>query len=893
MCLVLALLTSLSISAVDSYTLGKELSELGRFQHQNGGFFDSGRDSNGEDTMHAVWLSGIFGLFNHFDARNAFRWFSTLRNRDGGCGFAPGMKSTVSGTYNFVQIAALVSPETIDAMAIIDFLKSHYDASTGLFKEGHDSEPSVEATFYAYSFLAGFTEADLSWLNTFAIRNYISDHLVDDHFEFDGVDPFAAQLYAGSIAKAISLTVPYHRISEYISAQILSGIKSNEMTLKQASVAARALQSLGDQPVPTALVPWIKISSSLSDLFHATQLLLATGEITRFFEVKVLAVNAEGQTMEIEKEGVTIQQIIRPAVQIVALQRFVNPLLNVNITLGIADEAPFTEHVQMDFNTGLYSTQRLTQVSKLGQLNLEIVAWLATQISAPLVITKSIQSHVSLPIEVTCDAWLQANEIIPYGGELLTGSNVRVLIEGKFEEGLEIDSTTVSTFAVYDASGALLAYQTHDFKSQHEFNWQMPSISLPSGSVKIVIEVGDSVNGIHTRKEFIYHVKANMAASNVEYSKNLKLSDLVKVKMTPGLFHNGEVIPFSNSKLFEGELKDAAGEAFFPQPIAESHRYVMLVKCGGQVVKHVEGEIRSENNKLIVEFESSVEENLDFATGFNVDFAFLAEDGQSIPLRVEQDIFINVASKIVAEGGIELLKGGSIEYGSTLSGVLKIKDLETGKYLSSGRAYPVAVLLTSDRKVILENRGEVDEEFNCKLTLEIGASVPTGASVFALMIRKGSDLVQVVKADGSSFQSNLQVKGELTISANILQRGPEFVVIDYSVISNSRKLRGGAFEAHIITHDGQLFAKISLSQMSEGSRLTWNSNGITGDYTIDIHRSGLSSTQPLVSTKLSIENQIVSIAHRLPIEGLTMATTFLIFAWAISLRRKLPELNRK
>jgi len=887
MFIVLSLLTSQAFSAVDSYTLGKELSEISRFQHQNGGFFDNGRDSNGLDTMRAVWLSGIFGLFNHFDARSCFRWFSTLRNRDGGCGFAPGMKSSISATYNFVQIAALVSPETIDAMSIIDFLKSRYDSSTGLFRESQDSEPNVEATFYAYSFLAGFTDADLSWLNTFAIRNYISDHLVDGHFEFEGVDSFAAQLYAGSIAKAISLTVPYHRISEYISAQLLSGIKSTEMSLEQAAIAARALQTLGDQPVPSAVAQWIKLTPLLSDLFHATQLLLSTGEISKFFEVKVLAINHEGATIDIEKEGATIQQIIRPAVQIVALQRFVNPILNVNITLGIADEAPFTEHVQMDFNTGLYSTQRLSQISKLGQLNIEVVAWLATQISSPLVITKAVQSHVSLPIEVSCEAWVQANEVIPQGGEIGSGSNLRVLIDGKFEEGFEIESTTESTFAVYDASGALLAYNTAPFKTQKEYNWQMPQLVLPSGAIKVVVEIGDSVNGIHTRKEFVYSIKANMAGSSVEYSKNLKLSDLLKVKMVPGLFINGEIVPFTNTKLFEGELKDAAGEAFFPQPIAESHRYAMLVKCGGQVVKSVEGEVHAEEGKLVVEFESSVEENLDFATGFNVDFVFLGEDGQSIPLRVENDVFINVASKIVAEGGQELLKGGNTEYGATISGTLKLKDLETGRYLSSGRAYPVAVLRTAQKKVLVESRAFVDEEFLCKFNIEIGAAIPSGQAFLSIMIRKGAELVAVVDSEGNPFQSTLNVKGEIEITANVLQSGPEFVVIDYSVISAGKKLKGGAFEAHIISHDGQLISTIPLSQMSDASRLTWSTSTLSGEYTVDLHRAGAGNEKSLVSTKLALQNKIVSFAHRLPIEGIAIATSFALFSWAIGLRRRI------
>ena len=87
-----------AVSVVDAYTLGKEISELSRFQHQNGGFFDATHEPTAKDTCHALYLMATFGAFQAVDTRGVLRFASTLRNRDGGCGPSPGQKSTIEAT---------------------------------------------------------------------------------------------------------------------------------------------------------------------------------------------------------------------------------------------------------------------------------------------------------------------------------------------------------------------------------------------------------------------------------------------------------------------------------------------------------------------------------------------------------------------------------------------------------------------------------------------------------------------------------------------------------------------------------------------------------------------------------------------------------------------------
>jgi hypothetical protein len=300
--MLFALLT-LTASRVDAYTLGKEMSELMRFQHQSGGFYDSGREANSRDTLHALGCAAVYGAFPYFDVRQCFRWIQTLRNRDGGAGHTPGSKSSILATYCFYHLCAITNPDEIEGARIIEFLKSYYDSPTGLFRESLDDPPSIEATYYAYELLSRFRDADLGWINTFAIRTCISDHLVDDHFEFEGVTALNAQLWAGSIAKFISLTVPYHRIGEFVVASVQAAIREGRLDAEDAAAAARILFLFGDEPIPAGLVPALKTNGSLSDLFHATVVLGATGEIAKFFDVQIGADLSGGQRLDLDAEG--------------------------------------------------------------------------------------------------------------------------------------------------------------------------------------------------------------------------------------------------------------------------------------------------------------------------------------------------------------------------------------------------------------------------------------------------------------------------------------------------------------------------------------------------------------------------------------------------------------
>jgi hypothetical protein len=882
--LLLALLAA-SHSVVDSYTMGKEVQELARYQHQSGGFYDSGREANARDTFYAVWIASLYGAFMHIDARQCLRWIQTLHNRDGGSGLYPGAKSSVFATYCYFQLGALVAPELLESARIVEFLKSAYDSVSGLFRNTQDEEPTIEATYYAYELLSRFREADLGWINTFGIRTLISDHLVEDHFEFENVSPLKAQLWAGSIAKFTSLTVPYHRVSEYIVARVMSGIKENKLDNEEASAAARILHLFGDEAIPASLVRWIKTSGSLADLFHVNTILLATGEISKFFEVRVLAMENDNKAIDIEKESVSINSMVRLAVTVTSLNRFVNPFIKVNMTSRIGDEEAHPETLQIDYQTGLFNSHRMTTINKLGQLSVEVVAWAPFELGPPLWVTKSIRSHVSLPIEITSDARLTADELIPLKGEVEAGVNFRVVLEGKFDESLEIHESTMTTFSVTDSAGALLHHKSEDFKPSLEFSWQLPAIALPAGQLALVVEVGDKVNGIHTRKEFVYKVNTRMAATKIEVPEDLKLSDVLKVKMTPALASGNDYVPFRNEKFFD-ELVDAAGEAFYPQTASETQHYSMRIKVGGVVVKTAEGEVVvNEENELSVEFESSVDDNLDFATGFSIDFQFDAENSAPIPLIMDKDIFVHVRSKIVAEG--EPLASSKVEYGSTIKAEFKLKDEEGGRYLTAGRAFPVLVILSQGtRKVLLEKKCKIDDDkFLTKI--QIGAAVPDRPVIVAVQIRKGTELVPVLTTNGTAYESDVVVTGTITYIAKVREAG-EYAIVDFRTSYDGQVLPGTAFSCRILDGDA-VIADIPLAQKKKASRLSWESKNKKGTYTLELRRLTGLDDPPLFTKQITIENSVVGFIAHLPVEGIAIAISFALFVWSVRLRKGIQK----
>ncbi|KAK8882399.1 hypothetical protein M9Y10_045041 [Tritrichomonas musculus] len=883
MALLCYLLVALTRSAVDAYTMGKEVSELMRFQHQSGGFYDSVREANARDTFRATWVASIYGAFGYINTRSCFRWFQTLRNRDGGAGLSPGSRSTVYSTFCYFHTAILLSPESLDVLRIIEFLKSCFDPSSGLFRDSLDAEPSIEATYYAYELLSRFRDADLNWLQPYVIQAYINDHLNDDHFEFDGISPLKAQLWAGSVAKFVSLTVPYHRISQYVVNLIEQGIKDDTLSNEEAASAATLLKFFGDEPIPEQLTQWFKSSGSLADLFFINQIIVATGEVSKFFEVKVLAVTPENQVIDFEKDGLKYQQLVHPAVTISSLGRFVNPMLNVNITTHIGDETPYSETLKIDYHTGLFNSQRFSQVGKLGRMQIDVVAWLQNELGSPVFITKTAVSRISLPIDISCDAWLHADEIIPVGGEIQPGVNFRVNLNGKLDD-IQIHESTAVTFQVTDPSGAILAHNFEEFKEQLEFTWNLPALAIPVGNLVVTVEIGDTENGIHTRKDFEYKLTGVMAATNVEVPTNLKLSDVLRVKMTPAIKTGDQYVPFSNQKFFEGELKDATGETFFPQTASESQKYSMRVSVGGVTVKTVEGEVQEDNNTLVVEFETNVNENLDFATGFKIDFLFDADNTASIPLECEHENFVKVSSNVVYEG--DVLESGTVEYGQKFQIEFRLKDQDSGKYLEAGYAYPVICLLRpSDRAVLIEKKAKINDD-KYKAKIKITVAVENGPALIAIMIRKGDELVPVLNSNNEPQQSGVTVTGDLTIESNIVE-AQKIVVVDFITTYKGSPVGGASLKGKIYDSQNNLVAELPLAQMKYGSRLSWESGNLKGQYKIQISRIHSVSEQPFYEKTITVESPIVSVIHRLPIEGITLALSFIIFVWSIRIRKSI------
>ena len=866
--------------------MGKEISELANFQHQSGGFYDNVREANVRDTMRGVWIASVYGAYYTFDVQRTFRWVQTLHNRDGGAGYTPGSKSSIFATYCYMHIAQIISPQLFDGPRTLEFLKTCYDTSSGLFKDSTDSFPSIEATYYAYQILTKFQDADLTWISPYNIQTYINDHLNDDHFDFEGISDMKAQLFAASIAKYVGVTVPYHRISEYIVNKINHQIKEDKLDNEEAATAALILKLLGEEAIPDQLITAFKSENTLADIYNINQILVATGEISKFFEIKVHLFTADNRLIDFEKDGITFQQIIRPTIEITGLGRFINFAYNVNITTTIGDEAPYSESLRPDRQSGQYISQRISSATKLGQMQIDVVAWYQNELGSPVILTKSATARVSLPVDVTCEASLSSDEIIPEGGEIVPGVKFNVHVSGKFDD-IELQESTAATFQVTDPSGTVLYHSFEEFKDSLDFSFTLQTF-LPAGSLRVIVEVGDKVNGIHTQKVFSYKVANTMTAVNIDVPENLKLSDILHVKMSPALLIGEENRneKFTNEKLSESDLKDATGEPFYPQSSSESHHYTMNVKVGSTVVKSVEGEVSvDENNNLIVDFETSVNENLDFATGFSLSFLFIGEGAEPIELQ-HDPLFVKVSSKVVAEG--EELPKGKLEYGSKISTEFRLKDQDTNKYLEAGYAYPIiAILRASDRQILIEKKAKSDDD-KYSVKISVSAAVESGNAIVALMIRRGDEVVPVLGSNGKNFESSVTISGEIEFNAHVVE-ARKHVIVDFTTTHNGKKLRGTAFVCRITDSTGNIVGEFPLVQMKSGSRLSWESGDAKGVYNLQIRRSSSRKSAPLFEKTITVENQLVSFIHHLPIEGLTLIGLFSLFVWSIIIRKNIQS----
>ena len=484
----------------------------------------------------------------------------------------------------------------------------------------------------------------------------------------------------------------------------------------------------------------------------------------------------DGEFINVEKEGVTIQQIIRPVLSIVSLQRFVNPLFGANITMTVAEKPPIAEMVQFNQDTGLFPCQRLTQITRLGQLSIDVEVNLSSKNAAPIQISKNVVAHISLPLDITCDATTNDDDLIPPGGEVVLGSQFKAVVHSRLDEGIELEENTAITFSVADSAGVVLCYENADFKNDYTFTYTLDAkYPLPNGLIKVTIEVGDRQNGIHTRQEFRYHYVATMAVVDAKIEGTPKLGELLKVTMHPGVYQEDKAINFLNKDQFDtANLHDASTEAYFPPIVTEAHKCAMLLKCGGALIKSVEGEVKSAADGTVeVNFETSVEENIDSASGFNIEFEFKSEEGVPYALRMDEDLPVKLDAEIVIDALEGLEKNTKIVYGKEIEASIIIKELKSVKILHPGRAYPVIIIKKGD-KVIAEKSGVEGENGNITITVPIDASIPKGKVTAEIVIKKGNDYIPL-SHNGKNVSCEYEIDGDLIFNSKVTQtRWPSF-----------------------------------------------------------------------------------------------------------------------
>jgi len=254
-------------------------------------------------------------------------------------------------------------------------------------------------------------------------------------------------------------------------------------------------------------------------------------------------------------------------------------------------------------------------------------------------------------------------------------------------------------------------------------------------------------------------------------------------------------------------------------------------------------------------------------------------------MKMEKEAFVGVAAKIAAEGGAELLKGGKLEYGSVIKGDFKLKDTQSGHYLAPGYAYPVICILSkASKKVLYERRIIYDEDKEYEARIVIGAAVPTGEALVGIFIRKGLELVPVSLENGNLFEAPITIVGKLDVEAKVVENGQYFIV-DFRTMSNGKPIPGTSFDCAVKNSNGELVATVPVAQLTDGARFSWNPTEKKGEYTLELLRQ--SDTKPFFTTKVTIENAIVGMAQKLPIEGIAIALSFLVFFWAIKTRKQL------
>jgi len=225
------------------------------------------------------------------------------------------------------------------------------------------------------------------------------------------------------------------------------------------------------------------------------------------------------------------------------------------------------------------------------------------------------------------------------------------------------------------------------------------------------------------------------------------------------------------------------------------------------------------------------------------------------------------------------MKDSKIVYSEAIKAELVIKEKKSAKILHPGRAYPV-IIIKKDGKIIAERSGFEGEDGKITIKLPIDASIPKGKVTAEVVIKKGANYLPL-QFNEKNAQYTYTIDGDLVFNSKVLQT-EDSIIIDYTSTYEGKQIDGGFFRGKIIRPDGQVAANLPIASMTKANRLTIPTEGLKGDYTVELSR--LNDEAALLQTKVTVQSKIVSWFNNLPIEGIVLVATFIIFAYSIKLR---------
>ena len=792
-------------------------------------------------------------------------YLSLCAQSDGGFGVDERVSmSDVESTYHALRAYQHLGASPASPEAVLTYLRSLFDAETGLFASSAGAKGSVQATAYVFASLDILQELQQPFAVSVvaSLKAYLEDSLATSasgvYFNFGATDVMSvADIHAGVLLGSY-VDFPFAAYAEgLIDALASLQNLNNGPGMPGAFAASSAAGSVASlEASHLAVATLVKLGAnlesdiSLGALFHACRtrasglnqvaaahaIVALTGSFSELVQTQLgfSALNAGSY------DGTIIQGTqFKPFISVRALDGVYVGGLEVEVLVSLPGrDQTFDEPAWSPSANAYVGHETVDTAGVLGRATFEFTLAKHVPGIGHITWSGSESSAIGYGLEVTSNVEY-AGRTIEDGETLGEGAalDFAVRVHNIDDADLRVGDFEV-TYSLIDASGVSVYTSTFDASSSDgsapiAFAHNLENMAIPSGSLTATFTIGGAEDP-HSTSSTEYAFVSTMVASAITVNgkaaeagsvTELTLGSTLSVSMEPGT------------------LADMT--AFVPFEAAEARVFALALVSDLGVVAQVTGS-SSGSGKAKVDFELPIPTSLELVGEHRVAFVYV--DAKNALTELDhfgmddaEPLAVSIPVNLEASKASGAPKSKSLSYGDVVDFGFVVVDTLSGEEIGVSTAAPLSEVASETPApgvyLVVSHGGVVSVRVPAEAGASAGFAVEwtvspnavAGEGKLEIAAYDGAgNVVPVHKSGGGKVEYPVVIGGDISVTSTPFtesseRNGKTVFVAEFDLACNGKKLAGAQLRSIVsrVGSDVAFEAPVAIAAEGDAYQVSW------------------------------------------------------------------------